>query len=283
MLLDDQRFQAETGSSNGEGHRPAHRRRPGRAIPFCRCHDLLVDTTTYLHHLEIDGPALASIARQNPSTPVPTCPEWSLADLLPHVGSAHRWAEQTVRTRATEFCPFVKAPKDFAAACTWYDEGLDQLVRTLSEVDPDQPVWNWLAMGVGPARFWQRRMAHETAVHRWDAENAVGAACPIDKDLALDGIDEYLSIANFSLSMKPNETLTGKLGLEALDSRLATTVTLTPTQVNQQEGIDGAGAIVRATSSDLYLWLMGRRTIDSEGIEVEGDKSVINAWTTVSF
>jgi len=215
--------------------------------------------------------------------PVPTCPEWTLADLLAHVGSAHHWAEQTVRTRATEFCPFAKPPRDFDAVCTWYDEGLDQLLQTLTAVDPDEPVWNWLVMGVGPARFWQRRMAHETAVHRWDAENAVGLASPVDTDLALDGIDEYLDIASFSLSMKPNDALAGTLGLEAPDAPWASTLSLTSTEVRRREGLDGADAVVRATPSDLFLWLVGRRTMDGKDVRAEGDKSVIDAWATVRF
>lgn len=188
-----------------------------------------------------------------------------------------------MRTRATEFCPFSKPPKDFDAVCTWYDQGLEQLLHTLRDVDPDEPVWNWRVMGVGPARFWFRRMAHETAVHRWDAENALGAASPVHKNLAADGIDEYLDIATFSLSMKPNEALTGRIGLEALDSPLASTVTLAPAEVSVHEGLDAADAIVRASSSDLLLWLMGRRGVDEEGIVVEGDRSVIDAWATVRF
>jgi uncharacterized protein (TIGR03083 family) len=242
-----------------------------------------VDTTTYLRHLGTDGRALASVVVRDPSARVPTCPDWSLADLLAHVGSAHDWAEETVRTRATDFCPFAKPPKDFEAVRSWYDEGVDQLLETLREVDPDEPVWNWLVMGAGPARFWQRRMAHETAVHRWDAENALSSGSPIDKDLAVDGIDEYLSIANFSLSMKPNEALTGGLGLDALDAPLSSTLTLTPAAIDQQEGLEGADTVVRGSSSDLLLWLTGRRNVDEEGVSVEGDRSVIDAWATVRF
>ena len=242
-----------------------------------------MNATAYLRHLKHDGGTLASIAREQPSTRVPTCPEWTLADLLAHVGSAHHWAEETIRTRATEFCPFSKPPKDFGAVCAWYDHGLNDLVQTLAAVDPDQPVWNWQVMGLGPARFWQRRMAHETAVHRWDAESSLGVATPVPTDLAVDGIDEYLGIVSFSLSMKPNEALAGTLGLEATDAPLAYTLTLAPTQVIHQKGHDDADAVVRGTSSDLLLWLVGRRTNDDEAIVVEGERSVIDGWSTVRF
>jgi uncharacterized protein (TIGR03083 family) len=247
------------------------------------CHDFEVDTTAFLHHLQTDGPALAAVAKADPAAAVPTCPKWTLADLLAHVGGAHHWAEETVRTRATEFTPFVKPPKDFDAVCAWYDEGLDQLVRTLSAVDPDEPVWNFQALGVAPAGFWQRRMAHETAVHRWDAENANGSAAPIDAPMAADGIDEYLGLVSAFLSMRPNDALGGALGLEALDVPLALTVTLGPNQVSSGPGLDGADAVVRAMASDLLLWLVGRRQMQKEAFAIEGDASVADAWATVRF
>jgi uncharacterized protein (TIGR03083 family) len=242
-----------------------------------------VDATAYLSYLEVDGPVLSSLARQDPSTPVPTCPKWTLGDLLAHVGSAHRWAEETVRARATDFCPFAKPPKDFDSVCTWYEQGCGQLLETLTAVDPAEPVWNWLAMGVAPARFWHRRMAHETSVHRWDAENALGATTPVPRDLALDGIDEYLDIVSFSLSMTPNEALQGKIGIEAVDAPLASTLHMVPSHLRRQEGLDGADVVVRASSSDLLLWLLGRRLIDGDDITADGDRSVIDTWVTVRF
>src|SRR5262249_9741619 len=68
-----------------------------------------------------------------------------------------------------------------------------------------------------PARFWHRRAAQETAVHRFDAQFAAGDAKPIDADLALDGIDEHLGFVAFGLAVKPVEGLSGSLHLHASD------------------------------------------------------------------
>jgi uncharacterized protein (TIGR03083 family) len=242
-----------------------------------------VDTTAFLEHLRQDGPALASVARADPSVPVPTCPKWDLAGLMAHAGGAHHWAEEIVRTRASDFTPFVKPPKDFDAVCAWYDEGLEQLLKTLTATDPDEPVWNFNALAVAPARFWPRRMALETAVHRWDAENATKSASPIDTAMAVDGIDEYLGLASTFLAMRPNQALGGTLGLQAVDAALALTVTLSPGGLSSHTGLDDADAVVRATSSDLYLWLLGRRAVGDEGFATDGKESVIEAWTTVRF
>jgi hypothetical protein len=37
----------------------------------------------------------------DPATPVPTCPGWTLLQLLRHVGRGDRWAAQIIRERAT--------------------------------------------------------------------------------------------------------------------------------------------------------------------------------------
>ena len=43
-------------------------------------------------------------------------------------------------------------------------------------------------------RVWPRRQAHETSVHRWDAEHCGGATTAIDPELASDGVDEYFDL-----------------------------------------------------------------------------------------
>ena len=50
--------------------------------------------------------------------------------------------------------------------------------------------------GPTTAAFWFRRQAHETAVHRWDAQRAAtpSSVDPIDATLAADGVDEWLEV-----------------------------------------------------------------------------------------
>ena len=243
-----------------------------------------VDISTYLNHIRNDGDALLAAAKSEPSAPVPTCPEWSLSTLVAHTGRAHRWAEEIVRTKATEFVAFPKSPKEFGDRYNWYEEGLGILTDTLAAADPDAPVWNWLVLGVGPSGSWHRRMAHETAAHRWDAQNAVGKADAIETALALDGIDEYLTIVAARLANNPQPELVGKLGLKATDTDLSCTVALTPNHlIVSDDGVAEADTVVTATSSDLLLWLLGRRGLDDDRISATGNVTVAQAWESVTF
>src|ERR1035438_1724482 len=127
--------------------------------------------------------------------PVPTCPNWTLRQLATHVGRAHRWAAEIVATRSAEFIPFRavpdgRLPDDPGRHVGWLRGGAERLIAAVREAGTD-PVW---AFGrLRPASFWARRMAHETAVHRADAEIVVGRAPVIDASIAVDGIDEWLA------------------------------------------------------------------------------------------
>ncbi len=136
-----------------------------------------MEPSEYLEHLRSDGEALAVAARNAPTAPVPSCPEWDMTNLVAHVGGVHRWVDQIVTDRAAEYVkPGSSDPEGFEATLDWYQEGLAQLLATLGGTDPDEPVWNWADRAPAPARFWWRRMAIETAVHRWDGEAAAGHA-----------------------------------------------------------------------------------------------------------
>ena len=121
---------------------------------------------------EVTGSAgtLAGIAATaDLTTTVPTCPDWTLRQLITHVGRAHRWAAAIVATQAAEPIPFREVPDgrlpdDPAERPAWLRDGAARLAETVTA--GSGPVWTHL--GPGPASYWARRMAHETAVHRAD-------------------------------------------------------------------------------------------------------------------
>ena len=122
-------------------------------------------------------------------TLVPTCPEWTVADLADHVGGftgfwSHVLCEGTGRVK-TEF---TERPADGDIGA-WYAELGASLVAELNATAPEQPVWTW-APGRNKASFVARRCAHELAIHRFDAQAARAATAPIDGALAVDGIEE---------------------------------------------------------------------------------------------
>src|SRR5205814_4624190 len=129
------------------------------------------------------------------SAPIRGCPGWTMARLVGHVGQVHQWAGEMVRTRSTEQLDFrsLSEPPEGDGLVPWFTEGVERVAASLEAAGVDVPVWNW---GDAPktSAFWFRRMAEETSVHRWDAEDAIGQAAPIDAGLAAEGIDELLPV-----------------------------------------------------------------------------------------
>ncbi|HTW19408.1 MAG TPA: maleylpyruvate isomerase family mycothiol-dependent enzyme [Mycobacteriales bacterium] len=130
-------------------------------------------------------------------TAVPACSEWTVRDLLTHIGGIHRWAADIVGEARQGFDTAAgdavgTGPGDDELA-QWCTEGRLHLVETLRCAPAD------LACAVfsksrPPTEFWCRRQAHETAIHRADAEQAAGIAPAFDTEFALDGIDEIVTV-----------------------------------------------------------------------------------------
>src|SRR5215468_9696211 len=170
----------------------------------------------WLASMRDDGGAFrAAVAEADPASSVPSCPGWTVADLTHHLGSVYQWVHWHV-VRAVTDKPD-KSRQDFEAEpwaddlLAWWHVEFAGLVATFDALDPGMPAWNWAPQSKKVA-FWQRRMAHETAVHRWDAQMALGQAEPIETKLAADGVAEVLDTwlpagrRMFQASDKPGES-----------------------------------------------------------------------------
>jgi uncharacterized protein (TIGR03083 family) len=157
-----------------------------------------LDRAAYLDHLGVDIAALADALDAGPrDAPVPWCGEWTVADLGVHVGDVHRWATGAVLHRSSTGAELEAAdppPADRARLGEWLRAGGARLLDALRDVDLDAPTWHPFPVAKVGA-VWPRRQAQETAVHRWDAEQAIGRSPVIDAALAADGIDEYFAVA----------------------------------------------------------------------------------------
>jgi uncharacterized protein (TIGR03083 family) len=157
---------------------------------------MTLDRTVYLDHLARESAALADAAAvAGPDAPVPTCPGWTITDLLRHVAGGDNWARLIVETGSREGVPR-DLPDDAPTGdglVAVYRDGADALVRTLTDADPTASVWTFTPSD-RTTMFWIRRRAQESTVHRVDAQAAAGAAAPIDAVFASDGIDEYLTV-----------------------------------------------------------------------------------------
>ncbi len=134
--------------------------------------------------------------------PVPNCPDWTLTDLAAHLGGIHRWARGAILTGpGPEEHPI---PAGHDAIVDWFAAGADALHRTLATIGPAAPCWTFA--DARTADFWMRRQAHETSVHRWDAESSQGAPGPIDPHLAVDGVHEIVDM------FFPRQVRLGRIG-----------------------------------------------------------------------
>jgi uncharacterized protein (TIGR03083 family) len=163
-----------------------------------------VEFATYLERIEQQASALrAAAVAAGPAAAVPTCPEWTVQRLVRHVARVHNWVARAIETPPDAEEPSGdRPPEDWAEALGWWDTSLATMLSGLRAKGPDGPVWVFPRVRPPTATFWARRQAHETAIHRLDAEHAVvgsgdASAVPslvFDPELAADGIDELLTL-----------------------------------------------------------------------------------------
>jgi uncharacterized protein (TIGR03083 family) len=239
----------------------------------------------WLAALRTDGPALQdAVAQTGPDAAVPGCPGWTTADLVEHLTGVLHW----VRELAPRGVVDKPAPKVVPDPRPGWQEALDGLrreitgtIETLDALDPDLPSWTWPAQAK-KAGFWQRRLAHEVSVHRWDAEAAAGRPTAIETKLAADGVSEVLDTWLPAGKRKGPTDLHGVVHLVATDASYEWFVRLrgpgialldTGTILDSDD--HHARAQATGTASDLLLTLMGRAETDK--LAVLGDPRLISA------
>ena len=171
----------------------------------------MLDKNSYLNAFRSDSAALAEAAQLGPQAALPSCPGWTIATLLGHLGAIYISIAKNIRVGhgedvVQELGDLELAPEfeewfqhDFTletlppTVVEWYQQAAADLEAAFRATDPAERAWTWWPpdQSVG---FWMRRMAQETAVHRWDAQLAYHRAAPIARELAQDGIDEALTI-----------------------------------------------------------------------------------------
>ncbi|MFB7913166.1 maleylpyruvate isomerase family mycothiol-dependent enzyme [Streptomyces sp. NPDC056061] len=219
---------------------------------------------------------------------VPTCPDWTLRDLAGHVGGAHRWVGEIVRTRAAEAVrpedvPHVRPGGDDPAVLdAWLAEGAAGTVEALRAAGEDLKVWSWA--WEHSTGFWARRMAHETIVHQADAALTVRAGYEVAPELAADTIDEWLEIVSF-VQAAGNEKaarLTGpgrSIHLHATDAPDAEwLIELGEDGFAWRRAHGKASVALRGPLTDLMLVFNRRLPADSDRVEVLGDAELLDFW-----
>lgn len=238
-----------------------------------------MDLTSYLDVVRRDGAALAATPVGGLERPVPSCPEWTVAKLVGHTGWVHRWVTAILLAPPDE-PPGIKtierAPKG-PEVLEWYGAAVADLIAALEAADP--AVERFTFTGPQPAAWWFRRMAHETSVHRWDAEDALGTAAPFTPDLAVDGIDETLDTYLVHRFDHEGFGSAGQtLHLHATDCDGEWMLTMAPGGITWDRSHGKGDTAIRATAGDLLLFLTSRRAAEGDAFTVFGDTELPARW-----
>lgn len=233
------------------------------------CHHGGMSPAEHLDSFDTERAALRRVlAGGDGAAAVPSCPGWSLTDLGLHVGTVYRFALGGLRGEAD----VEPAPDPDVGMLEWFDTGAYALSDALGNSSTN---WAAPAWTMGPpqtAAFWARRMHHETALHRWDAETAVGLPASIDDATAADGIAEVATV------FFPRQIRLGRIAAPTLTIEIAAHGHL-PVQLVVPGADAGANAYapsnaearVSGPASTLLLALWRRVAVDAAGIELAGD------------
>ncbi|MFI2618657.1 maleylpyruvate isomerase family mycothiol-dependent enzyme [Streptomyces sp. NPDC018584] len=238
-----------------------------------------MDISQHIQVISAEGQLLARAAeRAGPDAKVPTCPDWEVRDLLRHTGMVHRWAAAFVAERRTEFRLGGELPElDGAALLDWFREGHAALVDTLTTAPPDVDCWSFLP-APSPLAFWARRQAHETTVHRVDAESARGGApSPVAVEFAVDGVEELLLGLHAREKSQVRSDVPRVLRVrttDAADDQVWTVRLSEEPPVTERGATAPADCEISGPAAELYLSLWNRLPFPG----VTGDRSLAALW-----
>jgi uncharacterized protein (TIGR03083 family) len=242
-----------------------------------------MDITTHLDTLRSDGELFARAAeRAGLDAPLPTCPDWLMRDLVAHLGGVHRWVVVVLesgrpeRPTGAQAAPAFVSPGD-GELIDWYRTAHANLLKALAAATPETVCWQFFEAS-SPLAFWARRQAHETAVHRIDAETAVGLdpASPVTPEFAVDGIAELLTgfvpLMGRTLVSDPPVNM----AIAPDDHNEAWTLHISADAPRTVPGAAPATVKVTGPAEELYLLLWNR--VRPARCRIEGDAEVLRLW-----
>ena len=241
---------------------------------------------TYCDAVAREAARIAEVIRAHDlTTEVPSCPGWTLADLVRHLGVLQQWfaamIDRRSPTRLSQDEVDFELPLDVDGYPDWFASRSVEVDKVLRAADPDAVMYTW-GPG-GRVAFWARRMLMEFAVHRYDAELAVGELTEIDSAVAADGVEEFLVNLPSAVTFLPEiANLRGDgeaIGIGVWGTEVDWAVRLDPESFGLVPAVAEPDATVSAQSAEALLLLVyGRIGPDDPRIKTTGDAELLAKW-----
>lgn len=218
---------------------------------------------------------------------VPSCPEWTLLELVKHLADGRRAWAATIAAGPTATAETTPEPTevldgtpvasaDRAALTAWLAASTEDLLEQLRAAGPDRGCWTWWGSSQSPQTCGAvaRHQLQQVAVHTYDAQLTVGTPKPLPGEVAVDGVEEFLTTCCATTSPWPHEPAI--VDYHASEGR-SWRVWLSADGARSAR-LDAPGATpdasARGTASDLVLMLYGRVPVDS--LALEGDPRIFD-------
>lgn len=250
-----------------------------------------VDTESYLTAIETDAAIMLAAATAVPrDARVPSCPGWTMRDLIVHTGVVHRHKTAIV-SRGLVDISAPEPPEPTSDEIQWFGDGVDEMLSVFRAADLTLPTWTW-CQHQHTADWWVRRMAHETAIHGADALLTAGHTPAVDDWLGLDGVDEILDEMIVGVPDWGEVTMGDHVvALRSADRewvlRTATFSGTSPATGNRYDDLatmvyveDDPDLVITADGGAMDLWLWGRGELPSGA--VAGDDTLVGVVRSIA-
>lgn len=264
----------------------------------------------YVEHFHREAQAFLAAARQavgHDAPAVPSCPGWTMTELVLHLGYVHRiiarvfaerlltapdfgglswlglpveetgWLRGLLARRDEQRAADELARRPLQAAVVdWFGAGAAELERQFATTPVSEPLWTWGSSQT--AGFWQRMQAIEVAIHRWDAENAIGDPGPMDADLAADAIVQTFEVmAPMRRAMLHASPGTGeRFRFSPSDGSGEWALRFDDDRVTLGDADEDCDVAIAGTASDLMLFLWHR--LPARALDVRGDARLADRY-----
>ncbi|NUS00652.1 MAG: maleylpyruvate isomerase family mycothiol-dependent enzyme [Kribbellaceae bacterium] len=236
-----------------------------------------------------------SAAVAGPDAVVPTAPEWTIIDLVEHVGQTQNWVAEIIERRITdptqlptEMAVLPTDPREWQA---WLSDAAQRVASACSDDALDAPVFNPAGDERPGTRFWMSSMLNEAVVHGFDAANAADRPADVDADIAAALISNHFAmLTSPTWEMRRPESAhairgTGQtlqwLATDTTDDAGAWFIEQRPDGARWQPAAKQADVTVTGPAQSLLLTLTRRLPLTDHkatDINVDGDTDLAQHW-----